>query len=222
MSEPSPSEALETYVSDRLSADAFEVVDEWLEDLKRLVGARPSRLLPTDQLHDHMPEVVRRIARFIAAPVGAVRSGMADQLRLLAELRRNQGFDVEELLVEFDALGKRVFARLARWMEEFPGEARPADVVRVAERVRQALGAVTRVTVGTYREEENEQRHEIATRLAAFAGTLTHELKNPLHAASSSARMLQEGGLSEERVARFTGPPHPQSGPHGRPDRGHP
>lgn len=197
--------SLAAYVAGRLEAASEELVDQWLDVLQGRLGVRPSRLLPTEDLRDHIPEVIRRVAEALATPMEPVDPNVAERLQNVALLRREQGYDIEELLVEFRELQDILTARFRQLVDEYPGDPSPADVADVATRLHKAQAALVLVTVSTYRREEARLKRELGERISEYARAITHQLKNPLSAASTSAEMLQEADLADPQVERFTG-----------------
>lgn len=63
-----PSLALRERVADHLEQQAGALVDGWLETLRRRLRVRDVRLLPTEELRDHMPLVVRGVAEALRIP----------------------------------------------------------------------------------------------------------------------------------------------------------
>jgi len=205
---PPPHETppLNRFVADELGRQANDLTDQWLGHLSTTAGAHPFHLLAAEELREHIPELVRDIAEYTHVPVDAARSGVIDRLRLHAERRREQGYDIQQLLTEFEMLSRIVFGAFSEVVRGYPGVADPGEVADLAGRLREGLMQITSDAVGIYRQQELRLRRRLAERLADFARTIGHELKNPLGAAQVGTQMLQEEAIvqtSEDRN-RFT------------------
>lgn len=189
-------------VAERLRGEAEAITDDWLERLGARLGVRPSRLLPTAEMRDHVPHVLRDAAEWLELPVEEVASRSVHLLRNMAQLRREQGYDIQELLLEFEILSDIVFARVAEWTEELSSAPPAAEVARCCGRITLGLGKVGAIAVGTYREEELRQRAELADRLADFGRMLQHEMSQPLQVATLSAQLLKQEEVATDAAAR--------------------
>jgi signal transduction histidine kinase len=197
---------LNDFIADQLTDRVDGLAGEWVEWLSARLGVTRERVVPTEELLDHIPVILRGIADFMRLPVESVKAEIASYLRLLAELRREQGYDVDELLTEFDVMGSIITKQFVELVGNYPGEADPVEVAEISGRMREGLAAITGVAVGAYRQEEAEQKRELARRLSEYAHTLAHELKTPLHSATTAMHMLQEEKLGAEpdEQRRFT------------------
>lgn len=203
MSPDSEAVPLDLYAAGKLEEEVEDLVEEWIEDLSRKVGLRPSRFLPSDELRDHVPSILLGVSRHLATPTTSVRAEVLDRIRLHGELRREQGFDLEEILIEFEKLTEHVFAWFRRTVERYPGVAEPLAVADLSCRLAAGMAEIMRVTLSTYRSREAEHRRRLGERMAEYARTISHELKNPLNAAIGSAKMLQEEELGRDQVQAF-------------------
>lgn len=191
---------------DRLAREmrsrADDLTDRWLEALGKRLGVRPRRLLPTQELRDHIPIVLSSAAQYLVLPTSQLPNQAVDVLRTLAQLRREQGYDVQEIVLEFEVLGDLVFEWTADWVDQMDDAPPAGAAVRVAARLASALRQITTVAVGTYREEELRHEQELSDRLSTFAGTVAHELTNPLHTAGLSLELLSEESVAEDPEKR--------------------
>ena len=186
----------------KIRDEAEAITDAWLERLREGLGVRPRRLLPSETLRDHMPEVIEETALFLEMPAHSLPNRTVDLLRTVAQLRREQGYDIQELLTEFDLLGDLVFERVLEWSREQGDEVETAEAVRIAGRLSKALRKVSAVAVGTYREEELRHRRTLADRLADFAAMIDHEIRTPLDTIGFSAALLAEEEIAHDPERR--------------------
>lgn len=197
---------LSRFIADDLIRQADSVTDLWLESLATLSKHGAPPLLLAEELRDHIPQIIRAVAEFIRLPLESVRSDIIDLLRIHAELRREQGYDVRQLVLEFEALNGITFRTFANSIRGYLQQINPGEVADLAARLREGLSEITSDAVGMFREAELARRRELASKLADFARAIAHELKNPLGAAQAGTKMLQEPGIvdtAEERT-RYT------------------
>jgi len=194
---------LRDHVAGRIHDDAELLVEEWIEWIRTHAALRPARMLPKRAIKDHLPVVVAGIGEALRSPEG-LGELVPDALRVHARARREQGYDVLELLKEYHGLERIVADRAGRVVDGYP-DADPRAVADVFLHLADLFSTVADVTVGVYRDTEEHERREIHDRLEAYARTLTHELKQPLQAIAAGAGMLEleESASSPERRARY-------------------
>jgi signal transduction histidine kinase len=185
--------ALETYLGTELYRRSTELTRAWLERLKTRLALHPNRIFPSEALLNHIPEVLKRISEYLLSGGGPIaENAVREELIRLARLRREQGYDIDEILAEFEILGSILYEALR---EEAAGFARPIAPeygIEVAERLYRALMAVTHVTATTFREEGFKDRRERARLLGSFGRTLAHEMRNSLGAGEAALGFLAE------------------------------
>jgi hypothetical protein len=185
---PSPTVSFEQFCADRLIRDREQITRDWVYSLSSQLGIRPRRVLPENDLLDSIPPVLGRAAEFLVAPDEekiTAQKIITDQMREVARLRRRQGYDVQEIIREFDVLAELLDGAALHWIDEYDGVPDPKAVGRVFGRLNRAPLLMGAITVGVYREEEMESRHTTARQLRHFTETLMHQLKTPLGAAEA-------------------------------------
>lgn len=183
-------QALAETMGDLLESKSDEIVDRWIDWLNEQIGTRTIKSLPRQELLDHIPPVVRSLAQYVRSPVQAVRAEMLGHLRLHAQIRRSQGYDIQELLAEFDGLGRLITAEIVEVVEQREAATSAADALRVFARVADGFRAIGFATVGLYRESEDDHQRRTAKRLEEFSRAIAHELRAPLNTASLAAELL--------------------------------
>jgi signal transduction histidine kinase len=189
MSSPQP-KALSAYLAEDVHREADRLVEAWIAEIMEHGTLRPARMLPKEAIRDHIPQVIRGIADSLRTPSditlidGAIRSH--------ARLRFDQGFDIEELFLEYRGLTRLVTDRMMLALERFPGQAEPLEVARIFSRLSQGLAMISERTAGTYRQTEARNQRELHSQLEDYIRTITHELKQPLNAITAGAGMLEE------------------------------
>jgi signal transduction histidine kinase len=198
---PVPSVSFEQFSAECLSRDSVRITRDWVEKLSSQLGVRPRRVLPTQELLDHIPQVLGKAAEFLVAPDTekiTAQAVVTEEMRAIARLRRRQGYDVQEIIREFDELAGILDGAALHWLDEYGGTPDPKSVGRVFGRLNRAPLLMGEVTVGIYAEEELESRYTTARELRDFAETLLHQIKTPLGAAEGAALLLEhEDGTAD-------------------------
>jgi signal transduction histidine kinase len=196
--------ALEAHLGNELHRRSAELTRLWLDRLtERLTDVHPRRIFPSDTLLNHIPQVLQAISDYLCSggDLGAEQV-VRSEFELLARLRRDQGYDIDEILAEFEILGEILYDALREEARSF-GRQVPADyAIEVAERLSRALMVITRITATTFREEGFRDRRERARLLGSFGRELSHELRNRLGTADAALHLLAQDGLDPERRAR--------------------
>ncbi len=194
------------FTADRLEQEAGAVVRRWSDGLESgterdgaLTGLDEDRLL-------HVARLIRRFADFVRdADEARLRRSVVKSLTCLAERRRREGFDLEEVLTEYRGLSDLVQELAEKTVGEFPGHADMFEIVRTWRRLREAIGLLDEVTSRTYRQWSARLADERSAVLQSFASMLAHELKNRVGAAETAVRLLMEPNtaLDDERRAHL-------------------
>jgi signal transduction histidine kinase len=185
--------------------DSEQIARDWVERLTAQIGVRPKAVLPHQELLDHVPQVLSKAAEFLIAPEPAKITSqkiVTDEMRNIARLRRKQGYDLQEIIREFDELAQILDGAALHWLDEYPGNPDPKAVGIVFGRLNRAPLLMGEVTVGTYQEEEQESRYNAARQLSEFAETLLHQLKTPLGAAEGAALLLENEEVTHDPEER--------------------
>jgi signal transduction histidine kinase len=194
--------ALEAHLGTELHRRSAELTRLWLERLSaRLEDIAPRRIFPSSTLLNHIPDVLRAVSDYLCSggDLGSEHI-VRTEFELLAKLRRDQGYDIDEILTEFEILGEILYNALREEALSF-GRMVPADyAIEVAERLYRALMVMTRITASTFREEGFRDRRERARLLGSFGRELAHELRNRLGTAEAALHLLSQGAeLDPER-----------------------
>src|SRR4051812_34940900 len=93
--------ALETYLGAELHRRSSELTRLWLDRLVARLDVAPRRVFPSSTLLNHMPEVLKAISQYLCSNGEVGTKVVHDELDKLARLRRDQGYDIDEILAEF-------------------------------------------------------------------------------------------------------------------------
>jgi signal transduction histidine kinase len=189
---------LETYLGTELYRRSIELTQVWLDRLHARLDLHPNRIFPSEALLNHIPEILKRMSEYLLDGGGPLaENSVKEELTKLARLRREQGYDIDEILEEFEILGSILYGALREEAEGFGQSIAPEYAIEVAERLYRALMAVTYVTATTFREEGFKDRRDRAHLLGSFGRTLAHEMRNSLGAGEAALDLLVTEGVSE-------------------------
>jgi signal transduction histidine kinase len=196
--------ALEAHLGGELHRRSAELTRLWLDRLTARLDVHPRRIFPSDTLLNDMPEVLRAVSDYLCSggDIGAEEI-VRDEMTKLARLRREQGYDIDEILAEFEILGKILYDALREEARKFGRKVSPDYAVEVGERLYRALMVITTITATTFREEGFQDRRERARLLGSFGRDLAHELRNRLSTAETALHLLGQEDLdaaTRERV----------------------
>jgi signal transduction histidine kinase len=182
---------LETHLGTELQRRSTELTRAWLDRLLERLDVHPRRIFPADALLNRMPEVLSSVSDYISSDgdVAAERL-VQDEFSTLARLRREQGYDIDEILAEFEILGEILYKALREDARSFRRKVPPDYAIEVAERLHRALTSITTITATTFREEGFRDRRERARLLGGFGRDLAHELRNRLSTAEIAIQLL--------------------------------
>jgi len=196
--------ALEAHLGGELHRRSAELTRLWLDRLTARLDVHPRRIFPSDTLLNDMPEVLRAVSDYLCSggDIGAEQI-VRDEMTKLARLRREQGYDIDEILAEFEILGNILYNALREEARKYGRKVSPDYAVEVGERLYRALMVITTITATTFREEGFQDRRERARLLGSFGRDLAHELRNRLSTAETALHLLDQEDLdapTRERV----------------------
>jgi len=153
-------------IAARLRERSRDLSQRWLERLNDILTVEPNDIFPTDDLLDHIPQLIEQIADYVQAPAVeelAANSGVVSKARELGLLRHAQKASVHQLLREYHLLGAIVETFLQEQIARLDSPPTPADVLKVAARVSHALRILQQTTIDTFIAEYTDR---IATQQA--------------------------------------------------------
>jgi signal transduction histidine kinase len=195
--------ALETHLGTELHRRSTELTRLWLDRILERLDVHPRRVFPADALLNHIPEVLKAISDYLCSDgaLGQERL-LREEFTKLARLRREQGYDIDEILAEFEILGDILYTALREEARDFGRKVPPEVAIEVAERLYRALMAITTITATTFREEGFQDRRERARLLGSFGRDLAHELRNRLGTAEAALHLLGSDRVDDAARAR--------------------
>ncbi|HSU16352.1 sensor histidine kinase [Longimicrobium sp.] len=198
---------LATALADRVRGAREELTRRWLERIAARVEIHPNRVFPTNELLDHVPLLMDRIADYLenASDEITADAPVTGKAIELGELRWSQGFDAHEILKEYEILGGVLFAFLVRTVDEIDQECPRSELLSCAHRVFRAVSVIQQVTTTHYLRLAAERVSEREQRLRGFNRMVTHELKNRISSVLGAGQLLADPEIasSEAQRARF-------------------
>ena len=194
------SEALAT----RMCAAREELTQRWLERIAARVDIDPNRVFPTDELLDHVPILVERIADYLRDPADELTADAPVTAKAieLGELRYNQGFDAHQIMKEYELLGGILFSFLIRAVDEIEEPCTRGELLACAHRLFRGVAIIQQVTTAHYLRLANERVREREDRLRSFNRMVSHELKNRIGAVLGAGQLLEDPELAADPARR--------------------
>lgn len=184
-----------------------ELTRRWLERIAARVELHPNRIFPTDELLDHVPILMDRIADYLEDPGEEIAADapVAGKAIELGELRWLQGFDAHEILKEYELLGGVLFSFLVRSVDGLDEDCPPGDLLACAHRLFRAVSVIQQITTMHYLRLAAERVDEREQRLRGFNRMVTHELKNRIASVLGAGQLLADPDIAsdERQRARF-------------------
>lgn len=196
--------ALRSQLAASLADRSVAVTRAWVDLLQERLDVDATDVLPTETILDHIPACLRRIAESVGHPDRDFPDDLVrDKVAALVQLRRTQGFGVNELLEEYGILADLLQAELEGEVGELTE--RPDDVVLTAVigELKDAFARFGVETARAYRIWAERERRERAMQTTTFAAMLRHELRNCLGSAQTAAELLSEEEVDPNRRRRL-------------------
>jgi signal transduction histidine kinase len=192
-------------LSDRLRSAKQELVTQWLDRISARVAISTKKVFPTHQLLNHVPLLIEGIAGYLKRPEREIdsKAPVVAKAMELGALRHAQGFDVYELLKEYEMLGLIIFDFLAECADQLPEEIPRRDFLACWERISQAIELIRQATVSHFLRLSAAQINERENRLRKFNRTVAHELKNNVNAIASASEILAEAWADDSQRKEF-------------------
>lgn len=194
-------------LAERLREERRPLTARWLERIVCRISTDPNSVFPSDELLDHVPLLIDGIADYLenpAAEVGADTPVVGKAMELGA-LRHAQGFDVYEILKEYEILGGILFSFLAQEADSIEEPCEKSELLVCGHRLFRAIAIIQETTTGHFLRLAGEQVKEREDRLRAFNRAVSHEIKNQIGTILGASEVLRDlPALSEAQRLKFS------------------
>ena len=191
----------------RMRENREELTRRWLDRIAARVDLDPNKVFPTDELLDHVPLLMDKIADYLENPSDEITADapVTGKAIELGELRWAQGFDAHEILKEYEILGGVLFAFLVRTVDEVDEECSRAELLSCAHRLFRAVSVIQQMTTMHYLRLAAERVNEREQRLRGFNRMVTHEMKNRIGSMLGAGQLLADPEIAtnDAQRARF-------------------
>lgn len=189
-------------VAEYLADRADELAGQWLDKVRELRGSAAFRRLSLEEAKDHVPELLASLGRdILEGVVTPPPRSTLEYLRLHVELRRDQGYNLQQVLEEFEELPALVGAAVAEVVAT-TREADPATMGTIYQIAYNKLAHIGAAAARVYAEAREAERRRLGRRLSEFARTLEHEIRNPLNTAVVTCELLRNDEIGRDAELR--------------------
>ena len=191
----------EEIIADRIRGASQELSYRWLQRLKDVLTVDRDEIFPTDDLLDHIPQLIEEIAGYVAAPhVEALPANTAviGKARELGLLRHAQQASVHQLLREYHLLAGILQTFLEEETDRLNPPPAPRDVLVLCGRIAEALRLLQQTTIDTFIAEYTDRIAAQQARLEGFNRLVSHELRQPLGTLQFATRLLHDAIASDD------------------------
>jgi hypothetical protein len=171
----------------KLHAAQTELAKLWLDQLNEILPVARQDVFPTDQLLDHIPQLIAEIATYLKAPEDqaiAANTAVMAKAAELGLLRYEQRASVHQLLREYHLLGTLLEKFIATEVAAMGSGANPVGALQAIVRVSHAVRVLQQQTVDTL----DQPRNPPAPGRVASAGTGDARRRCQDRAAAADAR----------------------------------
>jgi signal transduction histidine kinase len=180
----------------KLHAAQTELAKLWLDQLNEILPVARQDVFPTDQLLDHIPQLIAEIATYLKAPEDqaiAANTAVMAKAAELGLLRYEQRASVHQLLREYHLLGTLLEKFIATEVAAMGSGANPVGALQAIVRVSHAVRVLQQQTVDTFVSKYAETIERQTSQLRAFSRLISHEIRQPLGVLQVLARVMPAG-----------------------------
>ena len=183
--------AFATLIASALREGCDALAKRWYDRIAERIDKDADVLFPHDALRADVPLLIRGIADYVENPVNeiAADSLVVAKAMELGALRYRQGFDVYEILKEFELLGGILFQHLAHVNDNFL-RCEDGHLLRFGHRLFQAIALIQQATVVHFIRLSDQGKREREERLRSFNRSVSHEIKNQIGAVCGASEAL--------------------------------
>jgi signal transduction histidine kinase len=171
-------------LAERLRHSKRELAGRWLERISHRVSLEKNKIFPTQDLLDHIPLLIDGVADYLQDPVKEVSADLPVVAKAmeLGALRHSQGFDVYQILKEYELLGGILFTFLAEAADDIAEPCEKSELLFCGQRLFKAITIIQQTTTAHFLRLADTKIAEREERLRTFNQTVSHEIKNRIGA----------------------------------------
>jgi signal transduction histidine kinase len=187
-------------LAEKLRESKRELAARWLERISQRVSLEKNKIFPTQDLLDHIPLLIDGVADYLQDPVNEISADMPVVAKAmeLGALRHSQGFDVYQILKEYELLGGILFAFLAEAADEIAEPCEKSELLFCGQRLFKAITIIQQTTTAHFLRLADTKIAEREERLRTFNQTVSHEIKNRIGAILGAGGTLELPDLDPE------------------------
>jgi signal transduction histidine kinase len=183
MIETSKPEPIAAWLAMRLQTSSRALAERWLDRLNALLIDERQEIFPSDDLLDHIPELLRQIAEHLRLPASSAIEANTLVMRKaaeLGELRFTQRASVHQLLREYQLLADVVHDFLGEQIREpdVPGDM--SSLLETVRRVTRSVAVLQQQTIDAFVARYTETIERQTSQLRSFERLVSHEIRQPL------------------------------------------
>lgn len=180
-------------IADALRDAREQLAKRWLYRVAKRIDIEPERVFPPGDGLDGVPLLIDGVADFIENPVNEIGADtvLVNRAMEIGALRHEQGFDVYEILKEYELLGGIMFAHLARVANTIAGTREQSNLLACGQRLFRAISLIQQATTVHFLRLADEKKREREEQLRAFNRAVSHEIKNQIGTVVGAGETLQ-------------------------------
>jgi signal transduction histidine kinase len=165
----------------------------WLDRIAERANIEPDRVFPTQAVLDSIPRVIEGIADYVENPVNEVGADTVIITKAieLGGLRFQQGFDVYEILKEYELLGGILFCHLAAVADRMVERCDQRRLLLCSQRLFRAVHLIQQASILHFVRLTDERKAEREEELRTFNRAVSHEIKNRIGTLLGAAEALR-------------------------------
>lgn len=196
MSTAPSAESVPESLAAKLQAAQSTLAKLWLEQLNEILPVARQDVFPSEQLLDHIPQLIGEIAGYLRAPEDeaiAANTAVMAKAAELGMLRYEQRASVHQLMREYHLLGTLLEKFIATEVAAMGAGADPVGALQAIVRVSHAVRVLQQQTVDTFVSKYTETIDRQTSQLRAFSRLISHEIRQPLGVLQVLARVMPAG-----------------------------
>jgi signal transduction histidine kinase len=192
-------------LAQRLRDSKRDLVLQWLERIVERVTLAAGQVFPTDDLLDNVPLLVDGIADYVENPAEEIGTDapVVGKAMELGKMRYHQGFDVYQILKEYEMLGDILFGFLVQVADGVTEACEKGDLLVCGQRLFRSIAIIQQTTTTHYLRLADTKVAERENRLRAFNRAMSHEIKTHIGVILGAGDLISIDSLTAEERKRF-------------------